>query len=156
MSLASLSRSVWQSIIRKGSWHWGRFAVLMILGWFAGHALKRSPYLTDFRYWLYRHELQLQSRTTDYPRTTAVVVLDDSDYWGADLAGRSPLKRDRLAKILDTLRLASVNTVVLDVDLRSPDEREVTHDGRDYAGHRCESKPRLQRHKMGAHEIELQ
>jgi CHASE2 domain-containing sensor protein len=132
MSLLAAAKSVMHSITRKGTWHWSRFAALMVLGWFAGHALKQTSYLTGVRYWLYRHQLMLQSGAPGYPRRTAVVLLEDADYWGPDFAARSPLKRDQLAKILDTLRLAGVNTIVLDVDLRSPDASQPDLDFADY------------------------
>jgi len=92
------------------------------MGSFASHWLKEhdTP-LTDLGYRLYRYQLRLQSRAPDCPRRTTVVTIDDDDYWGNDFAGRSPLRRDLLAKILDKLSQATVNTVVLDVDLRSPD-----------------------------------
>jgi CHASE2 domain-containing sensor protein len=132
MSLLAAAKSVIQSITRKGIGHWSRWAVLMVLGWFGGHALKQNAYLTNLRYWLYRHQLMLQSGAPGYPRQTAVVLLEDVDYWGPNFAARSPLKRDQLAKILDTLRLAGVNTIVLDVDLRSPDPSHPDLDFSDY------------------------
>jgi hypothetical protein len=32
-----------------------------------------------------------------YPKRTALVFVDDEDYWTEELAGRSPVKRDYLA-----------------------------------------------------------
>lgn len=122
----------WKSCARKGPWHWIRFAALLVVGWFAGHALKESPYLTDLRYWVYRHQLELSQHGPVYPRRTALVVLDDADYWGADFAGRSPLKRGELALILDRLREAGANAVVLDVDLRAPHRTDPDFDFPDY------------------------
>jgi CHASE2 domain-containing sensor protein len=121
MSLKSAFATFGRSILRKGIWHWVRFAILLVVAYFAGHALKKLPQLTGFRYWIYRHQIQMQHGAPDYPRRTAVVAIEDTDFWGPEFAGRSPLRRDLIAKILDKLRLAGVNIVVLDIDLRSPD-----------------------------------
>jgi hypothetical protein len=107
-------------LVRKGLWHWLRFVCLLGIGFYLGHELQESSRLTDLRYWLYRQQLYLTSRAPVSPRRTALVLLDDEDYWSAEFAGRAPLNRDRLAEILDRLREAGVNTVALDVDLRSP------------------------------------
>jgi len=121
MSLSSAFATFGRSILRKGAWHWVRFVILLVVAYFAGRALKKLPQLTDLRYWIYRHQIQMQHGAPDYPRRTAVVTIEDNDYWGPEFAGRSPVRRDLVAKILDKLRLAGVNTVVLDFDLRSPD-----------------------------------
>jgi hypothetical protein len=119
MIIRNVFSGAWKACARKGRWHWIRFAVLLAVSWFAGQALKESPYLTDLRYWVYRHQIELSNHGPVYPRRTALVVLDDGDYWGADFSGRTPLKRGELALILDRLREAGANTVVLDVDLRA-------------------------------------
>ena len=124
MIVRDVIAGVWTSCARKGLWHWIRFAVLLAIGWFAGQALKDSPYLTGLRYWVYRNQIELSNHGPVYPRRTALVVLDDDDYWGTDFSGRSPLKRGELAAILDRLREAGANTVVLDVDLRATHSAE--------------------------------
>src|SRR5258708_13526920 len=132
MVIRDVMAGAWRSCARKGSWHWIRFAALLAVSWFAGQALKDSPYLTDLRYWVYRHQIDLSNHGPVYPRRTALVVLDDADYWGADFAGRTPLKRGELALILDRLREAGANTVVLDIDLRAPHRTEPGFDFPDY------------------------
>jgi hypothetical protein len=97
-----------------------RFACLLVLGWYGGQFLKDSPSLTGLRYWMYRQQLKLDALGTTHPQKTVIVLLDDEDYWGPEFEGRTPLKRDVLAEILDKLWDAGVNTVAIDVDLRSP------------------------------------
>ena len=143
MKVRSVFTVVQRFVLRKGVWYWVRLLCLLILGAFASHRLKEDTQdtsLTDLRYWLYRHQLGMQSRAPDYPRRTAVVTIEDDDYWGNDFARRSPLRRDLLAKILDKLSQAGVNTVVLDVDLRSPDPE---HPDIDFAGYRQEDEALL-------------
>jgi len=83
-------------------------------------ALDGNPNLTTLRYRLYQYQLHFAHNPELPPQRVAVITIDDADYWGNDFAGRSPLNRSELAAILDKLRAAGVNTVVLDVDLRSP------------------------------------
>jgi hypothetical protein len=132
MIIRDVIAGAWKACARKGRWHWIRFSVLLAVSWFAGQALKESPYLTDLRYWVYRHQIALSNHGPVYPRRTALVVLDDGDYWGADFSGRTPLKRGELALILDRLREAGANTVVLDVDLRAPHRTEPGFEFPDY------------------------
>jgi len=135
MSVSSIFAFVKRSILRKGVWHWVRFVCLLVLGWFAGHELKDNPYVRDIGYWLYPFQIRLQDRAPGYPRVTAVVTIEDSDYWGPEFVGRSPLRRDLLASLLDKLREAEVNTVVLDIDMRSPDP---TLPGLDFTNYQSE------------------
>jgi hypothetical protein len=62
----------------------------------------------------------MRDRSQLYPRRTALVVLDDADYWGDSFEARTPLKRNELALLIDKLDAAGVNTVALDVILSSP------------------------------------
>lgn len=107
-------------ITRKGPGYWIRFAVLLAAGWYVGHLLSGSKWLTQLRYALYHRQLMTRNRTELYPQRTALVLLDDDDYWSDDFQARSPLKRNVLADLLDRLDTAGVKTVALDVDLRSP------------------------------------
>ena len=83
-------------------------------------ALDENPNLTTLRYRLYQYQMHFARNPELPPERVAVITIDDADYWGSGFEGRSPLNRNELAAILDKLRAASVNTVVLDVDLRSP------------------------------------
>ena len=119
-NLPSFVLSALQPFVRKGVWHWVSFVLMLAAGWYLGHLLEASPWLTDLRYGLYQRQLGLRDRSQLHPRRTALVLLDDDDYWGEDFQSRTPLKRDALAKLLDSLNAAGVNTVALDVDLRAP------------------------------------
>jgi CHASE2 domain-containing sensor protein len=132
MIIRDVFAGAWKACVRKGRWHWIRFAILLAASWFAGQVLKESPQLTDLRYWVYRHQIELSNHGPVYPRRTALVVLDDGDYWGSDFSGRTPLKRGELALILDRLREAGANTIVLDVDLRAPHRTEPGFEFPDY------------------------
>jgi CHASE2 domain-containing sensor protein len=105
---------------RKGWWHWLRFALLLAAGSLLGHVLNDAPWLTQVRYTIYHRQMMMLDRSQIYPERTALVLLNDDDYWGDTYQSRTPLKRDVLAVLLDKLDALGVNTVALDVDLRSP------------------------------------
>ncbi len=105
-------------------WHKRRhvllFFGLLVGGLFIGHALEHASALTSARYWLYGYQMRLQSRAPAAPHQTAVILLEDSDYWSQSYAGRSPVNRAQIAHLLDILREDGVQTIALDLDLRSP------------------------------------
>jgi hypothetical protein len=123
--------------VRKGPMHWIRFAALLALASYLGHVLGESNRYTDLRYAIYQDQLKLQRRGQAYPQHTVLVLLDDDDYWGNEFEGRRPLKRDQLAALIDRLDQAGVNTVAVDIDLRSsrPDAPSF-----DYPGYRAEDQ----------------
>ena len=120
MSKASRLMKLIHPFTRKGWGHWLRFALLLTAAGYAGHLLSSSTSLTQFRYWIYHRQLMMRDHSQLYPKRTALVLLNDDDYWGDSLQSRTPLKRGQLADLIDKLGEAGVNTVALDVDLRSP------------------------------------
>jgi CHASE2 domain-containing sensor protein len=119
-------------IVRKGLWHWIRFALLLALGSYLGHVLSQSDRFTDWRYALYQKEVRWERRGPIYPKYTALVLLNDDDYWSDEYQARAPLKRDKLAGLLDRLNAAGVNTVAFDVFLSSPRPSDPSYDFTDY------------------------
>jgi CHASE2 domain-containing sensor protein len=122
---------------RKGWGHWLRFALLLAAASYLGHLLSTSPWLTEFRYSMYHRQLLMRDRTQLYPTRTALVLLDDDDYWGDTFQSRTPLKRNELAEVLDRLETAGVNTVAFDVDLRSPRPQQP---GLEFADYKAEDE----------------
>jgi CHASE2 domain-containing sensor protein len=120
MSIASRLLTLTRPFTRKGIWHWLRFALLLVAAGYAGHLLSSSTWLTGFRYAIYHRQLMMRDRSSLYPTRTALVLLNDDDYWGNTFQARTPLKRDQLAGLMDKLESVGVDTVALDVDLRSP------------------------------------
>ena len=47
---------------------------------------------------------------------TSVVLITDDEYWSEELAGRKPLKRDYLAKLIEAIAAKAPGAIVLDVD----------------------------------------
>jgi CHASE2 domain-containing sensor protein len=128
----SIIKTATRPIVRKGWGHWLRFALLLIAGSYIGHELSDSPRFTDWRYWLYQKQVRWERRGPVYPRYTALVLLDDDDYWSDDYQARSKLKRDKLAALLDRLNAAGVNTVAFDVFMESPHPEKPDYEFPDY------------------------
>ena len=120
MWIADRVRKVLHPFMRKGWWHWLRFALLLTGGILLGHVMNDAPWLTQVRYSIYHRQMMMRDRSQLYPKRTALVLLDDDDYWGESYQSRTPIKRDVLADLLDQLDSLGVNTVALDLDLRSP------------------------------------
>jgi CHASE2 domain-containing sensor protein len=55
------------------------------------------------------------------PFLVRLVLVDDQDYWKGELAGRRPIRRDYLARLLCAIDAADPAVIALDFDLRSPD-----------------------------------
>ena len=128
----ALGRHITRPITRKGWKHWLRFAALLAVGSWIGHVLSESNRFTAWRYWLYAKQVAFQRHGPVYPRHTALVLLDDEDYWSLDYQARSRYKRDKLAALLDRLNAAGVNTVAFDVFLDSPFPDKPAYDFPDY------------------------
>jgi CHASE2 domain-containing sensor protein len=132
MSMATLIRNIVRPFARKGWGHWLRFALLLTGGVLLGHVLNNAPWLTQVRYTIYHREMMMRDQSQLYPKRTALVLLNDDDYWGDSYQSRTPLKRAVLADLLDKLNELDVNTVALDVDLRSPRPDDPNFEFTDY------------------------
>jgi CHASE2 domain-containing sensor protein len=131
-ALLSVCHKATRPVVRKGWLHWLRFALLLAAGSYVGHVLSESDRFTDWRYELYQWQVRWQRRGPVYPKYTALVLLNDDDYWSEEYQARAPLKRDKLAALLDKLNAAGVNTVAFDVFLESPRPENPNYDFPDY------------------------
>jgi CHASE2 domain-containing sensor protein len=124
MAKAARLLNIVRPFTRKGWGHWVRFFLLLAAACLVGHWLGSSPWLTEFRYTVYHRQLMMRDRSQLYPKRTALVLLNDDDYWGDSFQSRTPLKRGQLAELMDKLNQIGVNTVALDVDMRAPHPQE--------------------------------
>ena len=117
---AAFLRTISRPVVRKGWWHWARFALLLAAGSYLGHELRDDKRFTDIRFAIYQYQTRAQRRGPVYPQHTVLVLLNDEDFWGPRFESREPLKRDELAILLDKLNQAGADTVALDLDFFSP------------------------------------
>src|SRR5215217_6497346 len=98
--------------------YWIRAAVVLVVGLFLGALLGQRYILLPTRYRIYRAlNWLLPDRE---PIWTAVVLIGDDEYWGEHLAGRVPIKRDYLAKLLLNLGDCDPYVIALDFNFTSP------------------------------------
>ena len=155
MPIVDRLRAILQPFVRKGWGHWLRFALLLSGGVLLGHVLNHAPWLTQVRYSLYHREMMMRDRSQLYPKRTALVLLNDDDYWGDSYQSRTPLKRDVLASLLDKLDALGVNTVALDMDLRSPRPDDPNFEFTDYQAEDAKLVAAIERMCAAGHHVVL-
>jgi CHASE2 domain-containing sensor protein len=123
----------------KRSWiDWLIFCGLLAFSVWLGYKLSSKTIWIRTRAKIYQ-SLTTFGRPARYPQRTAIVLLNDDDYWietpasstnpaPPQLAGRSPTNRAYLAALIEKLTQAQVGLIVLDFDLRSPNNDPTTHD----------------------------
>ncbi len=125
MNAHHLARKCWKRLRYQKLAYWIADLVLIFLGVAIGHYIDDNHLWTDARYAATQHLQDLlgsvrKSLFRLYPKRTALVFVDDEDYWTEALAGRSPIKRDYLASLVAALDRADADVIAVDFDLRSP------------------------------------
>lgn len=115
----------------KGFWYWLWAALLIVFGTWLGNLFGRSPRWVDLRYTVYQYQTK-SLRPKSYDQRTVVILIGDDEYWRGELAHRSPLKRDYLAKLVRVLDSHDPAIIALDFDLRSPTPDGQLRDNPDY------------------------
>lgn len=108
---------------RKQLFHWGGLTLLIVLGIYLGGLLERHQIWLRERYRVTQgmHDLARRiSGKTAYDKQTTVVLIGDHEFWGPELAHRSPLDRSYLARLLKSLDRFAPRVIALDVYLSSP------------------------------------
>jgi CHASE2 domain-containing sensor protein len=130
-------------ILSRRKWlDWTIFLALLVFFTWLGYKLSSKPLWIRARAYIYQH-LSTFGPPARYPQRTAIVLLDDDDFWTEtpistkpappQLAGRSPTNRAYLAALINKLTEAHVGLIVLDFDMRSPDPNSNTDDSLEYA-----------------------
>ncbi|HEY7642586.1 MAG TPA: CHASE2 domain-containing protein [Steroidobacteraceae bacterium] len=108
------------SLRDKGVRHWAVALVILLLGFAAQRFIQSLPVVQVWKARLSQELLQLHFRPIQ-PRYVELVLIGDEEYWHGELAGRTPTKRDYLARLVDRLVAADAQTIALDFDMRLPD-----------------------------------
>lgn len=112
----ALKHPVWS---RKSLSHWLQIGLLISCGVWAGDRLKESHLWMALRHHIYMSIHSLQYRDVHW-QGTQVVLIGDDEYWGEELGGRVPVRRDYLARLVTALAHADASVIALDFDFRSP------------------------------------
>jgi CHASE2 domain-containing sensor protein len=84
-----------------------------------GHWLEKQEVAIKLRYKIYQFMTQSLLAREAYVQRTVIVLITDEEYWKGELARRSPIKRDYLAKLIRALDSADPSVIAVDFDLRS-------------------------------------
>lgn len=104
----------------KGVFYWFNVGVLLVVGVLLGHWLEKQDIATRWRYSIHQAITMAFSPRQPYVTRTVVVLIGDDEFWGPDLAQRTPTKRDYLARVVKALDEADASVIGLDFGLRSP------------------------------------
>jgi CHASE2 domain-containing sensor protein len=118
-AIPQLLKTLVSSLARRGALHWVFVTLLIVVGIHAGGWLHGIESWLAVRYQVYQWLQTLTPRQV-YPRRTVLVLVGDEEYWKGELAGRVPIKRTYLAKLLRALDSANPLLIAFDFDLRSP------------------------------------
>jgi CHASE2 domain-containing sensor protein len=117
--------STWDAdaLRKKPAVYWLRIMLLILLGMLAARWLARFDWWRIASYGTYGLLLRASQSAPTHPSWTAVVLIDDEDYWLGEWARRTPLKRVMLANLIRRIHAASPQVIAVDVDLRAQHPR---------------------------------
>lgn len=99
--------------------YWLRVAIFIGVGLWAGEWIAHQDIWMGWRRTCYQW-LQNRVPLKPHPHATVLVLIGDEEYWGEELSGRVPLRRDYLAKLVAAVAAESPAVIALDFNLESP------------------------------------
>jgi CHASE2 domain-containing sensor protein len=108
----------------KGARYWITALVILVLATIGSPYVYEELHLTNARSYFFQRLLEWGPRPVE-PKFVTVLLIEDEEYWKGDLAGRRPIKRDYVAKLVDNLVLANARVIALDFDTRLPDPHQM-------------------------------
>src|SRR2546423_447129 len=96
--ISTKSKQIYAELRKKKKRYWLTVLLLLIAGTVAGELLGEQYVWIRLRYRIYP-VLQWVSLAPKGERKTVLVLINDDDYWKGELARRTPLKRDYLARL---------------------------------------------------------
>ena len=124
-------RQIWRAVRGKGLRSWSKIVLIALLAVLVNGWLEEHTPLYDARNQLTQKLLEWNWRPLE-PRFVKLVLIRDVEYWQAGLAGRVPLKRDYLARIVDGLSKVGAYVIALDFDLQLPNPMMPNEEFPDY------------------------
>ena len=116
--------STFESIVfrlrQQGLRYWIWVAVIILVSATGSGYVYEYLDLIDARSRLFQILLDLGPRPPE-PKYVKTVLIEDDEYWLGEPAGRRPIKRDYLGKLVGNLVDAGAYVIALDFDLRTPD-----------------------------------
>jgi CHASE2 domain-containing sensor protein len=116
---ANLSRKLGrylETLRRRSLTNWLVALMLVIVGTCLSVYLEDNDYGLGMRYSLYQF-LQYLSPNKPHAKRTTLVMIGDDEFWGPELAGRRPIRRDYLGKLLLAIEAVDPELIALDFKL---------------------------------------
>ena len=120
----SAPKSVWQQL-NRGWRYWTGAALTLLAGMLASALVDRYASTSKVRYQFFQWLVELDPRDIQ-ERYVKRVMVGDEEYWRGPLAGRRPIKRDYLAKLLAAVDTGKPLIIAMDFDLRLPDPERLS------------------------------
>lgn len=111
---------------RKSFRYWLSAIFVFVLGIAGSQAVYELLGLDKVKAAYFQFLLDHGPRSTK-PRYVSLVLINDKEYWTGIPAGRSPLNREYLARVVDRLVASNASVIALDFDVRlpKPDSMEI-------------------------------
>jgi CHASE2 domain-containing sensor protein len=103
----------------KGRHYWVTTVLILAIATLGSQFVYNQLKLGDARSYLFQHLLEGGLNPPE-SKDIKIVLIGDDDYWQGELAGRRPVKRDYLARLVDKLVALNVYVIALDFDVRLP------------------------------------
>lgn len=120
LPLRERARRHFQEVFGRRRSHWLVVAALTAAGMALGHFFKTDENLFSAQYKVFEF-LEEHSARPLRSSHAVVVLVDDDAYYKSEAAGRAPINRRYLAKIVRALGELNPAAIALDFDFRSPD-----------------------------------
>jgi hypothetical protein len=120
MTNPSTLTSIFLRLREHGLRYWIWVAVIILVSATGSGYVYEYLDLIDARSRLFQLLLDLGPRPPE-PKYVKTVLIEDDEYWLGDPAGRRPIKRDYLGRLVGNLVDAGAYVIALDFDLRTPD-----------------------------------
>jgi len=130
-SFLGFASRVLQAARKKGIRYWLFALVFGLIGGWSSYRLDDAGAWFDLKHKTYLYLQNLRGGMRRVPQTT-LISIGDAEYYGDELAGRRPLKRSYLARLIRKTAEARPAVIALDIDLRSADPTGAREDPADY------------------------
>ncbi|MFZ1988505.1 MAG: CHASE2 domain-containing protein [Alphaproteobacteria bacterium] len=104
----------------KGLWHWLVVLGILLLAFIVRPLVYSIPFIADAQDRIFRLFISATPRERA-PTMVRIVLIKDQEFWNGELEGRTPTKRDYIAKIVRRLDELNASVVALDFDLHLSD-----------------------------------
>jgi len=123
-SIVAAAKQLLFKLRDKGVLYWVTASIVLFVAFTGSGYVYGYFHLINLRSQFFQELVELAPRPVE-PGFVKIVLIDDDEYWKGYLAGRRPIKRDYLARLVNFLVEANANVIGLDFDTRLPDPQSM-------------------------------